>query len=65
MRMPTSVDQLPSFNKVEFQPAQPQNNPWLPLIAIVGIVIIVIGITLLVNDGVNEYAKLKSREIED
>jgi hypothetical protein len=57
MKMPTPVDQLPSFNLSGSPTAQPGINKWIPYIIVGGILIVAIGVSIAVN------RKLQSQKI--
>lgn len=65
MKMPTPVDQLPSFNAGGKMPSQPGSNKWLPFIIVGGILITAIGISMTVNRKIyRDRIKLKLKENE-
>ena len=65
MKMPTPVDQLPSFSTGGNRSSQPGSNKWLPYIIAGGLLIIAIGISLTVNRKIQrDRMKLKIKENE-
>jgi hypothetical protein len=58
MKMPTPVDQLPSFNLSGSPIAQPGINKWIPYIIVGGILVVAIGVSIAVN------RKLQSQKIQ-
>ena len=65
MKMPTPVDQLPSFSTGSAVPSQPGSNKWLPYIIVGGILIVAIGVSVTVNRKIQrDKMKLKMKENE-
>jgi len=65
MKMPTPVDQLPSFSTGGTVPSQPGSNKWLPFIIAGGVLIVAIGISMTVNRKIQrDRVKLKMKEDE-
>jgi len=65
MKMPTPVDQLPSFRAGGTVSSQPGSNKWLPYIIVGGVLIVAIGISMTVNRKFQrDKMKLKMKENE-
>ena len=65
MKMPTPVDQLPSFRAGGTVSSQPGSNKWLPYIIVGGVLIVAIGISMTVNRKIlRDRMKLKTKENE-
>lgn len=65
MKMPTPVDQLPSFSAEGTVPSQPGSNKWVPYIIVGGVLVVAIGISMTVNRKIQrDKIKLKMKENE-
>ena len=65
MKMPTPVDQLPSFSSGGTVSSQPCSNKWLPYIIVGGVLIVAIGISITVNQKIQrDRMKFKLKENE-
>jgi hypothetical protein len=65
MKMPTPVDQLPSFNLSGNPAAQPGGNKWVPYIIVGGILLVAIGVSFSINREIQrKRINLKTREDE-
>lgn len=62
MRMPTPIDQLPSFSGGGNMPSQSGSNKWLPVIIVGGIILISIGVAIVMN---KKSLTVQSRKKED
>ena len=67
MKMPTPVDQLPSFNAGGTVSSQPGSNKWLPYIIVGGVIITAIVIATTVSRNIESNRKkfkMKDNESE-
>ena len=65
MKMPTPVDQLPSFSSGGNIPSQPGSNKWLPYIIAGGVLLVAISVSVAVNRKIQrDRVKLKMKENE-
>ena len=65
MKMPTPVDQLPSFNSGGNMSSQPGSNKWVPYLIVAGVLILAAGIAISVNKkSQKDRVKLKMKENE-
>lgn len=65
MKMPTPVDQLPSFRTGGTVSPQPGSNKWLPYFIVGGVLIVAIGVSLAVNRKLQrDRINLKMKENE-
>jgi hypothetical protein len=65
MKMPTPVDQLPSFSSGGTVSSQPGSNKWLPYIIVGGVLITAIAIAVAMNrSGNRKKFKIEENESE-
>ena len=65
MKMPTPVDQLPSFSAGGTVSPQPGSNKWLPYIIVAGVLVVAISVSVAVNRKIQrDRMKLKMKEDE-
>ena len=64
MKIPTPVDQLPSFNSGGNIPSQPGSNKWLPYIIVGGVLLVALGVSIAINRTNVNRIKLKSNNHE-
>ena len=65
MKMPTPVDQLPSFSSGGNIPSQPGSNKWLPYIIAGGVLLVALSVSVAVNRKIQrDRMKLKIKEDE-
>jgi hypothetical protein len=64
MRMPTPVDQLPSYNPGDNLSNQPGSNKWLPYIIVGGVVLLSIAAAIALTNNAKSY-KLTDKKNKD
>lgn len=65
MKMPTPIDQLPSFKVGGSVPNQPGSNKWIPYIIVGGILLVALSVSIAVNRKIQrDRMNNKQRENE-
>lgn len=64
MRIPTPVDQLPSFSTAGNASAQLGSNKWIPLLIVGGVVVAAIGVSIYLHRKQQEKINFNNKRNE-